>query len=50
MFPKNSMLFNEEFGGLFGLKIVAENKFLLYILFGEKPCNIYLILHCGALM
>ena len=31
MFPKNSMLFNEEFGGLFGLKIVAENKFLLYI-------------------
>ncbi len=28
MFPKNSMLFNEEFGGLFGLKIIAENNFL----------------------
>lgn len=31
MYPKNSMLFNEEFGGLFGLKFVAENKFLLYM-------------------
>lgn len=31
MFPKNSMLFNEEFWGLFGLKIIAENKFRLYM-------------------